>query len=87
MTKKQAYKIIKKQYGNYERGSFVPLLCFFIKNHRIREDWTEYWELICQDYSVVSEAFDYGKNYADYDELISMTRLMLLHDFIEDTYE
>lgn len=93
MTKKQAYKIIKNKYGNFDGTSRIEPLCEFAPR-KIREDWCKYWNEIDDDNLIlVSEAFSYNDDdiltfsYNDDGILISLARLILLHDFIEDTYK
>lgn len=86
MTKKQAYKIIKKQYGDYESGDYIPTLCLSIPSE-LEKDWNKYWdEINTESQAYVSCSFP-DEWFDGKDEIISLTRLMLLHDFIEDTYE
>ena len=84
MTKKQAYKIIEKEYKDYD-GSF-RLYCLCIHAPKmLKRDWCKYWDKINgKKFSLVSDEF---LGNPELDVLSSLTRLMLLHDFIEDTYE
>ncbi len=85
MTKEQAYKIIEDQYGGYRRDRYLGPLCLDIRNEKIRKDWRRYWKKICEGYIAINDPFYYYD--PDYDREVSLTRLMLLHDFIEDTYK
>lgn len=83
MTKKQAYKIIEKQYINIECDGYVGPLCFEIKNRKLKRDWCEYWDKInTRDYMFITSYIR-----SDLVAERSLIRLMILHDFIEDTYK
>lgn len=84
MTKKQAYKIIEKEYGNYDGSFYIDSLCNYAPKELIN-DWRRYWyQISTKKHSLVSNVF-----FRDHEIgiLSSLARLMLLHDFIEDTYD
>jgi hypothetical protein len=84
MTKKQAYKIIEEQYGDYASIGMIYSLCSFL-DYELRSDWCDYWHKINEEnHAFISSALDKNKHK---DVISSLTRLMLLHDFIEDTYK
>ena len=87
MTKKQAYKIIKKEYGNYKGDYYIPALCLSLPRE-LKFDFQKYWvEINTEDHTYVSCAFPDSRIANVHDVPISLARLMLLHDFIEDTYD
>lgn len=85
MTKKQAYKIIKKRYDKTNDRSHIQSLCDNCPR-QLRKDWVKYWIKINSKRHLVvySEFAKYGE---DSDPMTSLARLILLHDFIEDTYK
>lgn len=86
MTKKQAYKIIKKQYGQYCDSNHPILpLCGGV-HPDLDEDWCEYWKNI-NETGRPYICSPYRNALKDKDILGSLARIMILHDFIEDTYK
>mgnify|MGYP001201325471 CR=1 FL=1 len=84
MTKKQAYKIIEKQYGKVDVDDYVSVLCTHCPE-QLRYDWISYWNKInTRHYYTVLGGFREG-TYEDIHA--SLVRLILLHHFIEDTYK
>ncbi len=84
MTKKQAYKIIEKKYGDICSAQYVNVLCANCPEP-LRSDWQDYWYKInTKHYFSVTRGFRNG--YYEHVHA-SLVRLILLHDFIEDTYK
>lgn len=84
MTKKQAYKIIENKYGHFDDRSYIGPLCTNAPKE-LRRDWCEYWNRIIEDrLTTISQRFTLTDK--DWGTLSGLTRLILLHDFIEDTY-
>lgn len=90
MTKKQAYKIIEKKYGKYD-GSWeneIEALCISLPK-KLKYQFWRYWDFInTKEHSYIFQAFsDYESSIEEKSTLVSLTRLIILHHFIEDTYE
>jgi len=84
MTKKQAYKIIEKKYGNYDGTVRIYSLCSYL-DYELRSDWCHYWDNINKNgHLFIAEVFD---SEEDCKLLGSLARMMFLHYFIEDTYK
>lgn len=83
MNKKQAYTLIKHQYQNYDPETTVLPLCQYIKDTKLRLRWTNYWVKIdTQKHNIIRKAFSKDENTE-----CSLTRLLMLHCFIEDIYK
>jgi hypothetical protein len=83
MTKKEALKIIKLQYGNCCTDEYIDPLCDYL-NWKLRRKWCQYWYQIEND--INSSISNYFISYSDFYTLSSFTRLLTLHMFIEDVY-
>lgn len=87
MTKKQAYKIIQETFGDYDGTTYIPALCEYAPLE-LRREWCNYWENInTQNDILVNSAFINIKCIKKDILYCSLTRLILLHAFIEDTYD
>lgn len=85
MTKRQALKILKLHYSNISYSTYyIKNLCSHAPLE-LRLDWCKYWNKINKNDNVtVHEMFAYEDNLMT---LASITRLMLLFHFVEDTYK
>lgn len=84
MTKKQAYKIIEEQYGDYAGFGMIYRLCTFL-DYELKHEWCNYWDKINKEnHTFISSPIKKNKHK---DVVSSLARLMLLCDFIEDTYK
>ncbi len=86
MTKKQAYEVIEKQYGEYD-GSFskhILPLCDYVPI-MLMDDFCSYWKKINTEWH--SRISDEVLHLDEREILSSLTRLIILHHFIEDTYK
>jgi hypothetical protein len=84
MTKDQAYKIIRMKYGIYNGDYMIEGLCDRI-HPLLDADWDVYWNKINNEQvTFISTPLRYLE---DKHILASLTRMMILHDFIEDTYK
>ena len=87
MTKEEAYEIIEKRYGDYEFGDYIDWLCIS-SPREIRHDFSKYWRIIKEHHVVVSSYLGTPcESILEHKTLISLTRLLTLHMFIEDYYD
>lgn len=87
MTKEEAYAKLSAEYTEYEpRGlNYVPALCNNLPEE-LKKDWQEHWDFInAQENKYTIPA--YIPPCEDYSVIASLTRLLSLCIFIEDTYE
>ena len=85
ITKKEALKILKKQYSIYTPEDYITALCHYCPE-QLRKDWIKNWHKINTE-SVSSIGRYFNFNDEDRDIHISLARLLTLHMFINDTYE
>lgn len=88
LTKKQAEKLLFKEFGHTQPSEYIGGLCCSIPE-KLRDDFRLYWSIINTfNYDYISIVIsDYDMNTDDYNTIVSLARLMIAHDFIEDTYE
>ena len=95
LTKKKAYEIIEAEYGKTgyksepnQVDSMIGPLCMYAP-WELGKDWNKYWRTInTENHVSVTKGLETEEYTAeDWDIIASLTRLILLHHFIEDTYK
>ena len=92
MTKKEAYEIIEKKYGAIEYNGYVSALCLALPCE-MKYDFRRHWSKVKGDPFFVSDYLSLGKTpsnvlgFGDCKAIVSLTRLLTLHMFIEDYYD
>lgn len=83
LTKEQAYRLLKKKYGNYGFNDMVDGLCISMPKS-VAKDFIPYWESM--NHKNRSYMWSYFKHYPSREE-ISILRLLVACQFIEETYK
>jgi hypothetical protein len=80
VTKKQALKLLKQTYG---REKYIAPLCYTMPDE-IWEEWADYWNKI----NTREKRFMTGYfTHLSSEEENSILRLLVAHQFIEETYK
>ena len=94
VTKKEAYKILEKQYKDTPYDQWLDPLCAGIRDQSIRERFKVYWAEISKHehpsmywYFDLSEYTLFPNTTIDEKAMVTMLRLLSLHMFVEQEFE
>jgi hypothetical protein len=70
------------------RGKLCAICIHLPRKHGLNQSWCEFWcEIDKTEIGCVENRFSFSGDHKDYKEIVSISRMLLLHDFVDWLYE